>query len=116
MSDRFPAGHVRSTRCLLAIVALAACRSVQPPMTTMAPKSDLASWIHTLYLQVIVWDSLILILVGTLLALGLFRYSTRAGSERTTPPDSHERLDLEVAWTVGPALVLLAIAIPTVPA
>jgi cytochrome c oxidase subunit 2 len=108
------AGRVRSACWLLAIVALAGCRSVQPPMTTMAPKSDLAAWIHTLYLQVIVWDSLILILVGALLALGLFRYSTRAGAERTTPPESHERLDLEVAWTVGPALVLLAIAIPTV--
>jgi cytochrome c oxidase subunit II len=63
---------------------------------------------------VIAWDSLILVLVGVLLLLGIFRYSTRASAARTKPPGSHERIELEAAWTVGPALVLLAIAIPTI--
>jgi cytochrome c oxidase subunit 2 len=83
-------------------------------MTTLAPKSDFAEWTHSLYLQVIGWDSFILLLVGLLLALGLFRYSTRARGKGEPPPESHERIELEVAWTVGPALVLLAIAIPTI--
>jgi cytochrome c oxidase subunit 2 len=105
---------VRSGRWLIMALVLAGCRIAEPPMTTMAPKSDLAAWTHGLYLQVIGWDSLILALVGLLLVLGLFRYSTRAGATRGAPPVSHERIELEVAWTVGPALVLLAIAIPTV--
>jgi cytochrome c oxidase subunit II len=83
-------------------------------MTTMAPKSDFAEWTHSLYLQVIGWDSFILALVGLLLALALFRYSTRARDKGETPPESRERVELEVAWTVGPALVLIAIAIPTI--
>jgi len=105
---------MRSTRWLATALVLAGCRTAEPPMTTMAPKSDLAAWTHGLYLQVIAWDGLILVLVGALLVLGPFRYSTRAGAARGTPPASHERIELEVAWTVGPALVLLAIAIPTV--
>jgi cytochrome c oxidase subunit 2 len=105
---------VRSMRWIGAALVLAGCHTAEPPMTTMAPKSDLAAWTHDLYLQVIGWDGLILVLVGALLALGLFRYSTRADAARGTPPASHERIELEVAWTVGPALVLLAIAIPTV--
>ena len=105
---------MKPLRTLAMAVVLAGCRAAEPPMTTMAPKSDLAAWTHGLYLQVIGWDSVILVLVGTLLVLGLFRYSTRAGAAREAPPVSHERIELEVAWTVGPALVLLAIAIPTV--
>jgi len=82
-------------------------------MTTMAPKSDFAEWTHTLYLQVIGWDSLILAIVVVATLLALFRYSTRARG-REAPPVSREHLALEVTWTVGPALVLLAIAIPTI--
>jgi cytochrome c oxidase subunit 2 len=98
----------------VAATALAGCRTVEPPMTTFAPKSDFAEWTYSLYLQVIAWDSFILVLVGVLLALALFRYSSGARDKGSPPPESHERLELEVAWTVGPALVLLAIAIPTI--
>jgi cytochrome c oxidase subunit 2 len=96
------------------LLMLAGCRGVPPPMTTMAPKSDLAEWTHALYLQVIGWDSLILAIVVVAAGLALFRYSTRVQSPREAPPASREHLALEVIWTVGPALVLLAIAIPTV--
>src|SRR5262249_47282943 len=47
---------------LTAVLVLAGCRVAEPPMTTMAPKSDLAAWTYRLYLQVIAWDSLILVL------------------------------------------------------
>jgi cytochrome c oxidase subunit 2 len=102
-------------RAALAMLVLVGCRPVQPPMTTLAPKSDLGEWTQSLYLQVIGWDTFILVLVGVLVLLALFRYSTRrthAPGER--PPPAVEHLGLEIAWTVGPALVLLAIAIPTI--
>ena len=103
----------RGTVVALATV-LGGCRTAEPPMTTFAPKSDFAEWTYSLYLQVIGWDSFILVLVGLLLVLALFRYSTRAQGKGETPPASGERVELEVAWTVGPALVLIAIAIPTI--
>jgi cytochrome c oxidase subunit 2 len=103
----------RSTRFLV-LWSLAGCRAAPPPMTTFAPKSDLAQWTQSLYLQVIGWDSLILVLVAALLLLAIFRYSTRTRSPEDAPPAAVEHLPLEIAWTVGPALVLLAIAIPTV--
>ena|SRR5262249_6626476 len=104
--------RLRGVGCLLLV--LAGCGSTDPPMTTFAPKSDFAEWIHSLYLQVIGWDSLIFVIVAVTTLLALFRYSTRVQAEGEAPPVSHEYLALEIAWTVGPALVLLAIAIPTV--
>ena len=102
------------TFCLL-LLPFAACTRGEPPMTTMAPKSDLAEWTHRLYLQVIGWDTLILAIVVIAAALALWRYSTRSlGKEESPPPPRREHLGLEVAWTVGPALVLLAIAVPTI--
>ncbi|MFN8627865.1 MAG: cytochrome c oxidase subunit II [Candidatus Binatia bacterium] len=97
----------------LSFLVLAGCHGATPPMTTMAPKSDFAEWTHTLYLQVIGWDSLILAIVALATFVALFRYSTRA-REGEAPTVSREHLALEVTWTVGPALVLVAIAIPTI--
>ncbi len=99
---------------LILLWLLAGCSTAPPPMTTFAPKSDFAEWTQTLYLQVIGWTTLILVLVTVLTLLAIFRYSTRVRAPHETPPASPESLGLEVAWTVGPALVLLAIAIPTV--
>ena len=98
----------------LLLLLLAGCSHAEAPMTTFAPKSDFAEWIHSLYWQVIGWDTFILVIVAVATLLALFRYSTRTQTAGETPPQSHEYLALEVAWTLGPALVLLAIAIPTV--
>ncbi len=99
---------------LMLLFVLGGCGSTPPPMTTFAPKSDFAEWTQTLYLQVIGWDTLILVVVVLTALLAIFRYSTRVRAPHEAPPLSHESLGLEVAWTVGPALVLLAIAIPTI--
>jgi cytochrome c oxidase subunit 2 len=99
---------------LLALLLAAGCARGEPPMTTMAPKSDFAEWTHRLYLQVIGWDSLILFIVVVAVALALWRYSTRSRGHGDAPPPSAEHLSLEVTWTLGPALVLLAIAVPTI--
>jgi cytochrome c oxidase subunit 2 len=96
------------------LLLLGGCARGLSPMTTMAPKSDFADWIQRLYLQVIGWDSLILLIVVTATALAVWRYSTRSHGKGDAPPPSAEHLSLEVTWTVGPALVLLAIAIPTI--
>jgi len=84
------------------------------PASTFRPRSDLAHWVQTVYIEVTVWDSLILILICALVFLCLTRYSTRAREDQPKPPPPHfESLGLEVAWTIGPAMILLFIAVPS---
>lgn len=84
------------------------------PASTFRPRSDLARWVQTVYIEVTVWDSLILILICALVFLCLTRYSTRAREDQPKPPPPHfESLGLEVAWTIGPAMILLFIAVPS---
>jgi cytochrome c oxidase subunit II len=101
----------------MASAAAATCfgcaRGRELPMTTLAPKSDLAEWIYHLFIQVTLWDALILVIVVTAFILAVFVFSTRVG-EAAPPSSAASDLGLEVAWTVGPALILLMISIPTV--
>jgi cytochrome c oxidase subunit II len=93
---------------------LIGCSSRRFPASTFAPRSDLAHWVQVVYFEVIGWDTLILLLVSGLIFLCLTRYSTRASEDQPKPPPPHpESLGLEVAWTAGPALILLFIAVPS---
>ena len=96
-----------------AAVCCGCAKGRELPMTTLAPKSDLAQWIYHLFIQVILWDALILAIVVTAFILAVFVFSTRVG-EAAPPSSAASDLGLEVAWTVGPALILLMISIPTV--
>ncbi|HYB92181.1 MAG TPA: cytochrome c oxidase subunit II [Candidatus Binataceae bacterium] len=98
---------------VMAALWLAGCAAGEPPMTTLAPKSDLAQWIYELMLDVTAWDALVFVIVAAAFTLAVFFFSTRFG-EAAPPSEVSSNLRLEVAWTVGPALILLMIAIPTV--
>ncbi len=99
---------------ILAATALAGCASESDkPMTTLSPKSDLAQWIYRLFIQVTLWDALIFAIVVVAFVLAMFVFSTRVG-EAGPASTAASDLTLEVAWTLGPALVLLMISIPTV--
>jgi cytochrome c oxidase subunit II len=93
--------------------ALSGCSDANRPMTTLAPKSDVAQWIQSLFIEVTAWDALILLIVVVAFVLAVFVFSTRAGEAAPATPASSD-LSLEIAWTVGPALILLMISIPTV--
>jgi len=107
----------RGAFLLTATVPAAACFACAKgralPMTTLAPKSDLAEWIYHLFIQVTLWDALILVIVVTAFILAVFVFSSRVG-EAAPPSSAASDLGLEIAWTVGPALILLMISIPTV--
>jgi len=85
----------------------------QLPMTTLAPKSDLADWIYRLFIEVTLWDALVFAIVIVAFLLAIFVFSTRVG-EAAAPSSAASDLKLEVAWTLGPALILLMISIPTI--
>ncbi|WP_304826443.1 cytochrome c oxidase subunit II [Candidatus Binatus sp.] len=82
-------------------------------MTTLAPKSDLAEWIYRLFIRVTLWDAAILAIVVVAFILAVFVFSSRVGEAAPSSTASSD-LSLEVAWTLGPALILLMISIPTV--
>ena len=105
---------VRHAGAIALVLALASCGKGEVPLTTMAPKSDFANWIFGVYLEVIGWDTIVLIIVSGALGLALFRFSTRATDEFEPPKRSTEHLALEAAWTAGPAGILLFIAIPSI--
>lgn len=81
-------------------------------MSTLVARSDMAQDILTLY-GLITWLSLgIAAVVFGILGYVLVRFRDRPGAP--LPPQTHGRPWLEIAWTVGPAIVLLVIAVPTI--
>ncbi len=96
-------------------VAVSGCARANLPMTTLEPKSDLAQWIYSLFIEITIWDAIVMVIVLGSFFLAIFVFSTRVGdSAPVAPASAHSDIGLEVAWTVGPALILLFIAIPTV--
>src|SRR5262249_24408034 len=103
-------------RALLAILALAvsACKpQARYPLATLAPPSDLTKSSYDLFVEVTVLDIIVLIVVVGALFLGMLVFSTRTGSPRQ-PSVKHSDMYLEMAWTIIPALILLAITVPMV--
>jgi cytochrome c oxidase subunit 2 len=81
-------------------------------MSTLVARTDMARDVLALY-ALITWAVLAIgALVFGVLSYVLFRFRERPGT--ALPPQTHGRPWLEIAWTVGPALVLLVIAVPTV--
>ena len=83
------------------------------PMSTVKPHSDYAHEILHVY-GIITWVTIgIALIVGLGLAWVLTRYRARPGAP-DMPAQTRGHTLLEMAWTIGPALVLLGIAIPTI--
>ena len=96
---------------LLAVALLAACAE-EYPQSTIAPKTDFGDVTQTLYVAVFWWTMLILAVVWSVLAYVLVRYRERPGAPR--PKQVHGHMGLEIAWTIAPALIVVAIVIPTI--
>src|SRR5438477_6296081 len=81
-------------------------------MSTLVARSDMAREVLSLY-GLITWATVAIgVLVFALLGYVLIRFRDRPGAP--LPPQSHGRPWLEIAWTIGPAIVLLVIAVPTI--
>ena len=94
-------------------LAIAGCSATDHPMTTLSPKSDLAQWIQSLYIDVTVWDAIILAIVVCAFILAVLVFSSRVGEAAPASTASSD-LGLEIAWTLGPTLVLVMISVPTI--
>lgn len=96
---------------LLGVVLLAACAG-EYPQSSVAPASDFARSIQDLYFQIFVWTMGILAVVWIVLAYILVRF--REKPDGPAPQQIHGHLGLEIAWTIVPALIVVAIAVPTI--
>jgi len=80
--------------------------------STVNPVTDYGEVTHHLYVQVFWWTMIILVVVLSILAYVLIRFREKPGQER--PRQIHGHMGLEIAWTIAPALIVVAIVIPTI--
>jgi len=96
---------------LLGVAFLAILGACSAPQTTFDPRSDTADNIHTLYILVIVVSGAVGAVVLLVMGYLLFRFRARPG---VPARQIHGNSKLEVAWTLGPILLLIMVGVPTV--
>src|SRR5260370_32488653 len=111
ISTRYSVASI-ATRVAI-VLTIAGCSDKDRPMTTLAPKSDLAQWIQSLYIDVTIWDAIIFAIVVAAFILAVFVFSSRVGEAAPASTASSD-LGLEIAWTLGPTLVLLMVSVATI--
>jgi cytochrome c oxidase subunit II len=99
--------------CLLALV-LVGCSPEHYPQTTLLPRGDFARIADDLLDTTVKWAVLVFVLVEGVLLYAIFRF--RGKPSDAEPHQTHGNTTVEIIWTVIPALILAAIAVPTVKA
>jgi cytochrome c oxidase subunit 2 len=97
--------------CLLTL-AIAACGAEQYPQTTLLPRGDFAKIADDLLDTTVRWALVVFVLVEGILIYAIFRF--RGKPNDPEPHQIHGNTTVEIIWTVVPALILAAIAVPTV--
>ena len=99
---------------LLAVVLLVLGCSNSDPQNTFSPAGDVAQRQRDLF-NLVLWPAVaILILVEGLLIYAVVRFRRKKGDP--LPAQVHGNTRLELGWTIAPAVLLLALAVPTVSA
>ena len=95
-----------------ALLLLAGCTLEQYPQSTLNPRSDYAQQIQDLLESLTFWVVVIFVIVQGLLVYAVVRFRARPGAPE--PKHIHGNTMLEIAWTIAPAFILAAVAVPTV--
>lgn len=110
--------RVAAPVAMLGVVAvlLSGCSLVPSnPQTTLDPHSDVAQKIQDLF-AFTVW---LAVAIGVIIEIGLmlaiFRFRRRPGQAVGAPEGRHGSTRIEIIWTILPALVLVVLAVLTVP-
>ncbi len=90
---------------------LAACAE-NAPQDTLEPQGPVARQIDQLINPVFIVAGLVFVLVEGLVLVAAFKF--RAKPDSPEPEQIHGNTRLEVGWTLIPALILLAVAVPTI--
>lgn len=105
------ASRLVTALCLL-IWLLVGCSPEQYPQTTLLPRGDFARIADDLLDTTVRWALLVFVLVEGALIYAIFRFRGKPGDPE--PHQTHGNTLVEILWTVIPALILAAIAVPTV--
>ena len=95
------------------VVAFAGCAQGDVPQSTMDPKGEYAQTIFNLSWPVFLIAGVIGVVVFAIIGVLIVRFRERPGHEET-PKQVHGKPPLEIGLTVLPAVLLAAIAVPTV--
>src|SRR5262249_18007618 len=107
-----PSGTLMARIALALLLLLAGGCAWDGPMSSVASASDFSRAILHVY-AIITWATAIIgLIVFVALAYILVRF--RARPDAPPPAQVRGHTLLELGWTIGPALVLLLIAIPTI--
>ena len=97
--------------CALGLV-LAGCTPEHYPQTTLKPLSDFAKIGDDIQTTTFWWALGVFVLVEGALVYAIFRFRGQPGDAE--PKQIHGNTTVEIIWTAVPALILAAIAVPTV--
>ena len=97
---------------LVGILLLSGCAS-DAPMDTLKPEGDFSRKIHSLVKAVFSVAGVIFVLVQGAILFIITKFRQLDGDDEL-PPQTHGNTPLEIGWTVLPAVILAAIAVPTV--
>ncbi len=102
---------IKGTGLLLTAAVLSACGE-EYLQSTINPVTDYGEVSQNLYVQIFWWTMIILVVVWALMAYILIRFRERPGQGKPKPIHGH--MGLEIAWTIAPAIIVVAIVIPTI--
>src|SRR5687767_13477015 len=96
----------------LAVLAMALVACAQEyPNTTFTPHSEYGRAIDFIWDRLLFLGTLVFILVEAALIFIIIKYRKR---DESIPPQTHGHTQLEILWTLIPAIILVFIAVPTV--
>ena len=97
---------------LIAPLLVGACAGDPYPQSTLHPTADAGSAIDALYRQIFWWAVVVFVVVQTALVVTLIRFRKRPGAGE--PRQIHGNTLVEITWTLAPAAIIVAIAVPTI--
>jgi len=104
--------HAIGVAATLLFTLLTACDAPGPMWFWMRPESNFARILQDLFTQIVVLAVVVFVIVEGALLWAILRF--RAESSTRVPTQTHGNTRMEIAWTIAPTLVLVAIAVPTV--
>ncbi len=113
MRDRTASPRRRARLAALAILALllAACSG---DASALDPAGPYAQAPHDLILVVFAVAAVVFVFVQGLIVVSIVKFRRKKDDDDALPVQVHGNTRLEVLWTIIPALILVAIAVPTV--